>query len=96
MRMYIRLDFVLIFNDDPFDFWSLPFLLVSPIVICLLALLCMKGVCLAGHAAEGGVAAGAGGVARLQGAAAAQAQGHSARQMYETILTNRNNTPAIA
>jgi hypothetical protein len=58
------------------------FLLVSPLVICLLALLCMKGVCLAGRAAEGGVAAGAGGVARLQGAAAAQAQGHSAGQIY--------------
>ncbi len=66
------------------------FLLVSPLVICLLALLCMKWVCLAGGAAEGGVAAGAGGVARLQGAAAAQAQGHSARQIYKTVLTNRS------
>jgi hypothetical protein len=76
----VRPDSVLILmtTHSPFGL----FLLVSPLAICLLALLCMKGVCLAGRAAEGGVAAGAGGVARLQGAAAAQAQGHSAIGKY--------------
>jgi hypothetical protein len=56
----------------------------------------MKGVCLAGRAAEGGVAAGAGGVARLQGAAAAQAQGHSAIDKYSRQFLPIGTTPAIA